>query len=132
MKKKKNITIFLAEDEPDLREMYTWMLTQEGFKVITAENGEEVKSKLKESYEEIKLILMDIVMPKMDGFDALKKIKRDSKLKNIPVLMLTSLSDPDDREEALSSGAERYLVKPLLTPRQLVNEIVDVLEMLKK
>ncbi len=130
--KKKNITILLTEDEPDLREMYTWMLTRAGFKVITAENGEEVKERLKNNYAEIRLILLDVVMPKMDGFDALKKIKRDSRFKNIPVFMLTSLSDPEDREEALSSGAEKYLVKPLLTPKQLLQEIDEMLEKIEK
>ena len=127
MEIKKKPIILLAEDEKDLQEVYIKALTGWGFDVILAKDGTEVSRRLKNKYDEIDLIVLDIVMPKMDGFDALRKLKKNKKYKKIPVIMSTSLSDDQDRKEALNIGAEKYFVKSDRTPTELAKDISRIL-----
>ena len=123
----KKTNILLAEDEADLREIYTQKLQSEGFAIAAVENGKEALGVIDAQASNIDLILLDIVMPEMDGFDVLRKIKDNKKYAQIPVVMLTSLSDYDDRKEAFRLGAKKYFVKPDKTPAQLAAEIREVL-----
>ncbi|HEX8974301.1 MAG TPA: response regulator [Patescibacteria group bacterium] len=123
----KKITILIAEDEEDLRQMYTMAIKSRGFEVLEAKNGEEALEWLEKNVDNIDLILLDIVMPEMDGFEALEKIKKDERFRKIPVLVSTNLDNDEDRKEALSMGAKDYFVKSLHTPSELVNEIQKVL-----
>jgi len=127
-KKMKNekFTIILAEDEKDLMEVYSIALGKR-FNLFVAENGKEVLERLKESNGKIDLIVLDIVMPKMDGFDTLRKLKKDNKYKNIPVVMSTNLSDSRDRDEAIDLGAVKYFVKADRTPSELAEDIANIL-----
>jgi CheY-like chemotaxis protein len=119
--------IILADDEIDLLEIFSRALEQNGFKVYLAENGEEVFKRLEEINNQVNIILLDILMPKMDGFDALKKIRKKEELKSVKVVMLTNLDSPDDRQKAIESGADGYLVKASLTPSQLVEEVAKII-----
>lgn len=74
------------------------------------------------------LILLDIMMPKMDGFDVLKELKKDERLKAVPVIMLTNLGDSTDKDEALKRGADDYLVKALHTPMEVVKKVEELLQ----
>ena len=120
-------TILIAEDEDDLREMYTMALTRAGFEVLQAINGQEALDWLEQRYTTIDLILLDIVMPGMDGFEALGKIKKDERYKSILVLVSTNLDNDEDRSQALSMGAKDYFVKSQHTPSELVIKINDVI-----
>lgn len=128
IKKMKNekFTIILAEDEADLMEVYSIALGEK-FNLLTAKNGKEVFERLEENNEEVDLIVLDIVMPKMDGFDTLRKLKKDDKYKKIPVVMSTNLSDSGDRDEAIELGAIKYFVKADRTPSELADDVAQIL-----
>ena len=115
--------ILIAEDEDDLREMYTMALTHAGFEVLQAINGHEVLEWLEKKYMEVNLILLDIVMPGMDGFETLERIKKDERFKKILVLVSTNLDNDEDRQQALGMGAKDYFVKSQHTPSELVSKI---------
>ncbi|HOX10503.1 MAG TPA: response regulator, partial [Candidatus Moranbacteria bacterium] len=84
-------TILIVEDEEDLLEMYTLALMQSGYEVLSADNGVEAMAWLEDRYADIDAILMDIIMPKMDGFETLKKIKADERFKKISCIFFTNL-----------------------------------------
>ena len=115
--------ILIAEDEDDLREMYTMALTHAGFEVLQAINGHEVLEWLEKKCMEVNLILLDIVMPGMDGFETLERIKKDERFKKILVLVSTNLDNDEDRQQALGMGAKDYFVKSQHTPSELVSKI---------
>ena len=101
--------ILIVEDEQDLRQTLVDKLTREGFDVLEAKNGEEgLKAALKEHPD---LILLDIIMPVMDGMTMMKKIREDEWGRGVPVIMLTNLSDIERVSEAVESGIYEYLVK---------------------
>ncbi|KKP96237.1 MAG: Response regulator receiver domain protein [Candidatus Moranbacteria bacterium GW2011_GWE1_36_7] len=122
-----NKTILIAEDEDDLRQMYTIALSAAGFEVIEASDGAQALSLLEEKYEVIDLILLDIVMPGMDGFETLENLKKDERFKNIPVLVSTNLDNDDDKREALKMGAKDYFVKSKHTPSELAAKVKMVI-----
>ena len=115
--------ILFVEDEPSLQKAISEVLIQEGFEVLSASDGEEGLKATKE--EKPDLILLDLILPKKDGFEVLKELKADEKLKDIPVIVLTNLEGVGDVEKALSLGAKTYLVKANY-------EIEDVLKMVKE
>ena len=117
--------VLLAEDEDSLREIYSIALSSRGFNVLIAKNGTEVLEKLKNNQAEIKLLILDIVMPEMDGFDTLKKIRSDKKYNDMAIVMSTSLNQASDREEALELGADEYLVKTERDPMDFAKHIWD-------
>ena len=119
--------ILIAEDEDDLREMYTMALGHAGFEVLQAVNGVEALEWLEKSYTQINLILLDIVMPGMDGFETLEKIKKDERFRKTLVLVSTNLDNDEDRAQALGMGARDYFVKSQHTPSELVLKIKDIL-----
>lgn len=129
----KKITVLIVDDDENLIEIYSQKLTSEGFVVITASDGEEAIHKIKENFETLDLVLLDVVMPKMDGYDVLEKIRSSwGKYKKIPIILLTSLSSPEDRERAKELGADRFFVKPERTPSDLVKEIREFLDEVHK
>lgn len=115
--------ILIAEDEDDIREMYNISLTDKGYEILQARNGKEAYDWLEKKGDAIDLILLDIVMPVMDGFEVLEKIKDDEKYRKIPVIISTNLDNVDDRKEAMGMGADEYFVKSHHTPSELA-EIV--------
>ena len=120
------LTILIAEDEPDLMEMYSQALSQRGFIVIPAINGKEALDILKVEYSHIDLILLDIVMPGMDGMEFLKAIHGKKEYEKIAILVSTNLDNDADRKEALRLGAHNYFIKSNHTPAELVKMIQDV------
>lgn len=109
--------IIIIDDDVAIRKMYGQKFSIEGWQALTARDGQEGLEIIKHNAPD--LILLDIMMPKQDGFDVLKKIKKDKVLHNIPVIMLTNLADLEDKEEALKRGAKDYLVKTNYTPQQV-------------
>jgi len=121
MKKK----ILIIDDEPEIVEIVKKMLANK-YEVIGAYNGEEGIKKAKK--EKPDLILLDILMPKMDGWETLKKMKEDRELRNIPVSMLTALPlTPDDTHDKPIDLIENYIVKPF-TKEILIRKIEDIFE----
>lgn len=118
--------IFIVEDDPVISEMYANKLEKEGFEIDWAKDGKEALRKLEKT--EFDLILLDKVLPDMDGFEILKKIKTDSKLKNkTKVVVLTNIYGKNDTEEGLKFGADAYLVKVHFAPSEIVEKIKAIL-----
>lgn len=116
-------TILIAEDEEDLRELYTMTLSSKGYTVLAAQNGKQALEWLEKKYKIINLILLDVVMPEMDGFEALAKIKKDNRFKDIPVIVSTNLDNDEDKSETVKLGAREYFVKSQHTPAELVERV---------
>lgn len=118
--------ILLVEDDSFVSDIYQKKIESEGFKIVTAENGVEAIKKLNEIVPD--LILLDIVMPYMDGMDVLKEIKANDKWKNIPVILLTNLSEKEKIEEAIGIGANDYLIKSHFTPSEVISKVNLILK----
>ena len=112
--------LLLVDDDVELTELLSSLLTLEGFDVQTANNGSEALQKLDESHE---LVLLDVMMPKLNGLDTLKEIR---KVSNVPVMMLTARGEDIDRVLGLELGADDYLPKPF-NDRELVARIRAIL-----
>jgi len=114
---KKNI--LLVDDDEDIIEFLQYNLEKEGFKVITACSGQEALSKIN---NQIDLILLDIMMPNMDGFEVLSKIRQNDFLKDIPVIFLTAKSGEKDEITGLNLGANDFIAKPI-SPQKLIARV---------
>jgi DNA-binding response OmpR family regulator len=107
--------------------IYATKLELDGFSVVTARDGEEgLKAAFKEKPD---LILCDVLMPKLDGFEVLKRLKADAQTKDIPVIMLTNLGQKEDVEKGLEEGATDYLIKAHFVPAEAVAKIRKVLKL---
>lgn len=115
-----NQIILLIEDELFIRELYERALLSSGFNVISALDGEEGVTKAKTMPS---LILLDIMLPKLNGIEALKILKNDPQTKNIPVVLLTNLGQESIIKNAFSIGAVGYLMKMRITPHELGEKI---------
>ncbi len=119
-------TILLIEDDPFLVEIYSTKLKEAGFSVIVAGEGEEGLKKMKEKTPD--LLLLDIVLPSLNGWEILRDIKRNDKLSNLKVVILSNLGEKEEVEKGLRLGAVRYLVKAHYTPSEVVEEIRKILK----
>ena len=117
--------VLLAEDHPGTIEVMQQELEVLGFEVTVAQDGQEAVEKA--SAEPPDLIVMDMIMPKMDGFQAAVWIRKNPKTQNIPILAATALARPGDREKCLESGCNGYIAKPF-THKQLGAAIDRMLE----
>lgn len=121
----KKPVVLLIEDDNLISRMYQDKFTQEGYQVNVAFNGEEGLIKLKQ--EKPILILLDIVMPKMNGFEVLEKIKTNPEFKKIPVILLTSMDELDAAKKGLKLGASAYLIKSNYSPDQIISLATEIL-----
>ena len=120
-------TILLIDDDPFLAEMYSLKFQESGFLVKTASDGQQAIDQL-ESGLIPDIILLDVVMPHLDGFEVLKVIKSKEKLKLIPVVLLTNVGQKEDVERGISLGADDYIVKAHFTPSEVVARISTLLD----
>lgn len=119
--------VLIVDDDAFLSGIYATKLELEGFGVVTARDGDEgLKAAGKEQPD---LILLDVLMPKLDGFEVLKRLKEDDETKDIPVIMLTNLGQKEDVEKGLAEGAVDYLIKAHFVPAEAVAKIKKVLKM---
>jgi DNA-binding response OmpR family regulator len=117
--------ILLIEDDIEILNLYKTAFSIEKFDVVTAGDGEEGLRKVKE--EKPSLILLDIMMPVLDGFQVLLRLKADAATSYIPVIVLTSLADVRDAQSCLYMGAVKYLIKSESTPKQIVDIVKETL-----
>ena len=122
MAKKK---ILLAEDEPHIARLVVFKLEREGYEVTWAKDGGEALESIKKNRPD--LVLLDVMMPVMNGFDVLKKIKEDEHYWKIPVIMLTAKGQIRDVEKGFDLGSDDYIVKPF-RPAELVARVRRKLE----
>jgi two-component system, cell cycle response regulator len=116
--------ILIIEDELGLSEMYKMKFEKEGFNVFTASNGEDGIVIAKRELPD--LVLLDIVMPGMDGFEVLRKLRADPVTEDLKIFVFSNLGQDDEIERGLQEGADKYLIKANLTPGQLLTKIEEV------
>lgn len=121
--------IVIAEDEPDIRELIAFTLRFAGYEVITGSNGEEGYQLTRT--ERPDLVMLDVRMPKLTGYEACKRIKSEPELADIPVIFLSAKGQEKEIEQGLAAGAEEYLLKPF-APDQLVERVKAVLAKYQK
>jgi len=118
--------ILIVEDDDFLLQMYSTKLELEGFKVFEAINGlQGLKVAQKEKPD---LILLDLNLPELNGFEVLSQLKRDEETSNIRVLILTNYSQKEDIDRCLELGADDYLIKAHFVPSEVIAKIKDILE----
>lgn len=120
-KNKQQLNILIVEDDVFLADLYKTKFTLEGFKVSAAYDGEKGLELAKKVEPDV--ILLDLVLPKMSGFDVLREIKLDKKVRDVPVILLTNLSQKSDVEKGLKLGADDYLIKAHFMPSEVVEKI---------
>jgi CheY-like chemotaxis protein len=116
--------ILIAEDERDIRDLITFTLGFAGYEVVAAANGEEAVNLARQEIPD--LVLMDVRMPRMTGYEACAVMKADAKLKDIPVIFLSAKGQDAEIQTGLEAGAVEYLLKPF-APDQLTDRIQVVL-----
>jgi CheY-like chemotaxis protein len=117
--------LLIVEDDPLMSRMYQKIFTFEKYDVQTAADGEEGLEKARKLKPT--LILLDVMMPKLNGLQVLEKIKADPDIKHIPVMMLTNLAGEKDAENALMKGAVKYIVKSEHDPKQVVGMVNEII-----
>jgi CheY-like chemotaxis protein len=117
--------ILIIEDDPLMSRMYQKIFTFEGFEVVTAEDGQDGLDKIRS--ENPTLVLLDVMMPKLNGFEVLERLKADPATKSIPVIMLTNLSSQQDADNAMLKGAVKYIVKSEHDPKQVADMVKEIL-----
>jgi CheY-like chemotaxis protein len=115
----------LAEDDRFLRKAADTALRRHGFSVVTATNGEEALEALRTMKPD--LILLDLIMPKVQGFEVLRSVKENPATAHIPVIVLSNLGQEGDVKRAMESGATAYFVKANLTLEEMVTQVESVL-----
>ena len=126
----KKIQVLLVEDDTFLANIYKTKFEMEGFRVSVSVDGEAGLADAKKKKPNI--ILLDILLPKMDGFVVLSKLKEDPATKKIPVILLTNLGQKDDVEKGLELGAVDYLIKAHFKPSETVDKVRSALKLSKK
>ncbi|MCX6766548.1 MAG: response regulator [Candidatus Moranbacteria bacterium] len=121
MEKKK---ILIVEDDNFVAEVYFAKLTEMGYEAILAQNGEEGLVALKK--DKIDMILLDILMPIMNGMEMLEEIKKNEDWKNIPVILLTNVGEKESIQKVREMGVKNYLIKSHFTPAEVIEKIESV------
>ena len=123
--------VILIEDDRLIREIYTFTLQKAGYEVVASVDGEEgIISTAKNP--DVCVILLDVIMPNMNGVEVLQKLKADPVTQNIPVILLSNLTDDTTVDEAMKIGAYGYLVKSQISSPQLVEKVKEVIAATKK
>jgi len=125
--KSSSTVVLVVEDDKFLRGLLIQKLKKENFQVLEAIDGEEGVRITKEKRPN--LVLLDLILPGVDGFGVLEQVKKDPKTKDIPVIILSNLGQKDDVEKGMNLGATDYLVKAYLTPSEVVGKIRETLKM---
>jgi DNA-binding response OmpR family regulator len=119
-------TILIIEDDKFLRELITQKLVKEGYDALMAIDGEEGIKKVREGKPD--LVLLDLILPGIDGFEVLSRMKEDENLAKIPVIILSNLGQREEVERGLKLGANDYMIKAHFTPREIIDKIKTILK----
>ena len=115
-------TILIVEDDVFLSDMYQTKFIESGYDVKVAQDGQQGLSMLEEGLRP-DIVLLDIVMPRMDGIEMLTAVKKEEKLKNIPIVLLTNLGQESDITRGMELGALDYFIKAHFTPSEVVKKV---------
>ncbi len=117
--------ILVVEDDKFLREMISRKLDKEGYDVIQAVDGEKGEIKIKE--EKPDLVLLDLILPGIDGFEVLERVKKDPSVSEIPIIILSNLGQKSEVERGINLGAIDFLIKAHFTPAEIVKKIREII-----
>lgn len=126
---KRDIKILLVDDEPDILEIVSYNLSGEGYQVITAENGLEAVKKAKKELPQ--LVILDVMMPEMDGIEACELIRKDPNLKDVVITFLTARGEDYSQLAGFDAGADDYITKPI-KPKVLISKVKALLRRFKE
>lgn len=117
--------VVLVEDEPFIKDLYLYALTKAGINVIPASDGLTALDLIKRQYglRALDLILLDIMLPRLNGIEVLKALKKDPQLSSVPVVLITNLGSEEIIKQAFELGAQGYLMKARVTPNQIVEQV---------
>jgi CheY-like chemotaxis protein len=115
--------ILLIEDEEIMIDILQRKLTKEGYEVFVARDGEEGLKKMREMDPKPDLILLDIIMPKMGGFEVMEEMAKDEKLKKIPVIVISNSGQPVELDKAKKLGAKDWLIKTEFDPKEVLEKV---------
>ena len=116
-----DIKVLIVEDDQFLSDLYKMQLQKEGFKVVQSFDGLDALAKI--ANESPSIVLLDLILPEISGLEVLKKAKSNSLTSKVPIVILSNLRDEEKIKEALGLGATGYIIKPTLTPKQVVEEL---------
>ncbi len=122
----KGARILIVEDDKFLRDLIVQKLTKEGFDVLQAIDGEEGIKLVKEN--QVDLMLLDLILPGIDGFEVLRQMREDQKTASVPVIILSNLGQKEDVERGLKLGAQDYLIKAHFTPGEIIDKVKAVIQ----
>lgn len=117
--------VVLLEDDPLLIDIYQTKLKEKGFEVVVIDRGEGAVEKIQKEVPD--LVMLDIVLPNMDGWQILRQLRADENLKAMQIVVLSNLGQKEEVEKGLTMGAAKYLIKAHYTPTQVVQEVQNVL-----
>lgn len=117
--------ILVVDDEIYIVHILEFTLTMEGYDVVTAADGDEALRKVEEDRPD--LVVLDIMMPRMDGYEVCRRLREEEETRDLPVILLSAKGRPIDRETGMEVGANDYIVKPF-SPRRLLEKIRDLLD----
>jgi DNA-binding response OmpR family regulator len=120
-----NYKILIVEDDKFLRDLMTQKIAKDGFNVVEATDGESGYQKIVS--EKPSIVLLDLIMPGLDGFEVLKKIQENPEISGIPVIILSNLGQKDDVEKGMRLGAKDYLIKAHFTPKEIIDKVKNIL-----
>lgn len=115
-----NKVILVADDSPSIRKFVSFALTMKGYKIIPVSDGMEALEKLPK--EKVNLVITDLNMPNLDGFELIKAIRSNEDLKEIPIIILSSLAGGEEVRKGMEYGANSYLIKPF-DPKRIAYEV---------
>ena len=119
------IKILVVEDDKFLRDLLVHRLEEENFEVLVSIEGQDALKKIRDEMAQI--ILLDLILPGLDGFEVLKQMKQDSAINKIPVVILSNLGQREEVEKGIGLGAVDYLIKAHFTPGEIISKIKEVL-----
>ncbi len=119
-------TILLVEDDPFLIDIYSVKFKNAGFAVETVEDGETTLNKIREKKPD--LVVLDLVLPHVDGWEILRQIKEDPDLDQMPIIIFSNLGQRSDIEKGRAMGATKYLIKSQYTPGEVLEEVKKILK----
>lgn len=122
--------IIIVEDENFMASLMTSVLEKAGFSVELATDGEEGLQKIEKTLPD--LILLDLVLPGINGFELLEKLKKEKRTEKIPVIIVSNLGTPDEIQKGLKAGANAFLTKTHILPKDLVGKVKEVLQQKNK
>ncbi|MBI5765709.1 response regulator [Candidatus Falkowbacteria bacterium] len=119
------IKVLLVEDDSMIVKMYKMRFEEEGYAVLVTDKGSEAIEIVEKEKPDI--ILLDVILPEVDGFTVLQRLKNDTKTKEIPILLLTNLGQESDKEKGLQMGAADYFIKAQHTPVEIIQKIKELI-----